>query len=595
MLIYNFQKEFLGIDEEDLKNLGYNTLLELRSQSADFADLFVKTPGFIHNFKHVHWIDFITCADSTEVPKVIIHANGKSYRCNLNITTAYLTDNPSSKAYLVNLQNLRVLTTSENADIANDILTKPTPQAATTQSTPFKEEITTKYEHPAKIDIPDIVEDDFDTPDMQESSITLVEDIPLKSVEDQYNTEPIEISEPIDITKPLEIEIEENIQIDLEEEKEIKQEEIIEAPVEIEEFNSDYVFNPQIASDELGLPIDLIEEFIEDFIAQAKEFKDDLYQSVNDGDIDNVKILSHKLKGVAANLRVEDAFEILTTINTSADINVIKKNLGYLYTIIAKLSGEEIVAPKENRVQSSVDRDIVEDEDDFILEFKDSQETTQEENLESITLEPDFAEDITLETEDLLVIKDSQVPQKIDIPELADDDFLNSDSFSPIDQESLEVNIETVDETKLTEEVSNIDELPELIELDDSLELQADIDVKEDEELIQVDELTVEAVEIEYDKVKIANEIGLDSDSFNELFEDYIHESHTLCDSINNAIDLDNSTKWQKEALKLKGMSDNMRVNDFTSELEVLITTSDQDVATNAIDKITSVIETISE
>jgi len=59
MLIYNFQKEFLGIDAKDLQELGYHDLSSLRSEVTDFADLFVKTPGYIHNFQHVHWIDFI--------------------------------------------------------------------------------------------------------------------------------------------------------------------------------------------------------------------------------------------------------------------------------------------------------------------------------------------------------------------------------------------------------------------------------------------------------------------------------------------------------------------------------------------------------
>ena len=63
MLIYNYQKEFVGIDESDLKALGFSDLAQLRSESADFANFFVKTPGFVHNFKHVHWIDFVTCAD----------------------------------------------------------------------------------------------------------------------------------------------------------------------------------------------------------------------------------------------------------------------------------------------------------------------------------------------------------------------------------------------------------------------------------------------------------------------------------------------------------------------------------------------------
>ena len=73
MLIYNSRKEFQGIDEKDLSALGCKTLSELRAESADFADLFVRTPGFIHNFKYVHWIDYITYGGSSTTPKAIIH------------------------------------------------------------------------------------------------------------------------------------------------------------------------------------------------------------------------------------------------------------------------------------------------------------------------------------------------------------------------------------------------------------------------------------------------------------------------------------------------------------------------------------------
>jgi len=109
-----------------------------------------------------------------------------------------------------------------------------------------------------------------------------------------------------------------------------------------EKFNNGYIYNPEVASKELGLPLDLIEEFIQDFIAQAGDFKPELYASLNDGDIDNVKTLSHKLKGVAANLRIEDAFEVLALINATPDIAVIQTNLDLFYKIIAKLAGEEI-------------------------------------------------------------------------------------------------------------------------------------------------------------------------------------------------------------------------------------------------------------
>jgi len=42
MLIYNYKKEFLGIDEVDLEVLGLSDLADLRAEAADFADLYTQ-------------------------------------------------------------------------------------------------------------------------------------------------------------------------------------------------------------------------------------------------------------------------------------------------------------------------------------------------------------------------------------------------------------------------------------------------------------------------------------------------------------------------------------------------------------------------
>ena len=46
MLIYNHQQEFVGINEKDLKSLGFRNLADLQSECKDFADLFVKRPTY---------------------------------------------------------------------------------------------------------------------------------------------------------------------------------------------------------------------------------------------------------------------------------------------------------------------------------------------------------------------------------------------------------------------------------------------------------------------------------------------------------------------------------------------------------------------
>ena len=73
-------------------------------------------------------------------------------------------------------------------------------------------------------------------------------------------------------------------------------------------------YNPQIAADELNLPVVLIEEFVDDFIEQARQDKDHLLTSYYQKDMENIHELGHKLKGAASNLRINELSDILEEI-----------------------------------------------------------------------------------------------------------------------------------------------------------------------------------------------------------------------------------------------------------------------------------------
>lgn len=495
MLIYNSSKEFIGIDENDLKMLGFSNLAQLREESADFADLFVKTPGHVHNFKHVHWIDFIACAESSSESKVIISVKSKSYAANLSLNTLYLTDKPTSKAHLVSLNNLRPLSSKESDSISEVLVAKQAPMGVIRVEEVAEEAVVARA---------DDILDEFDFVDepsyVEEPLIVEVEAV----VEESYDL-------------PLDIDIEEKETPARETIVPAQRKKIPSASKEKAEDDS-YVFDPKVASDELGLPVDLIEEFIQDFIAQAKEFKEELYASLSEGNIENVARLSHKLKGVAANLRVANALKTLSVINTSKNPSVIKPNLDIFYKIISALSGEkeqvkEVFEVKEDDMVLSFKDEVIEtiEEDDFVLEFKNDAE-----------------------------IKDSDVPEKIDMAELADDDFLDTDiDFSD--------------------------------DLDESAKVQS-----------------------EYSKQSIANKIGLDYETFEELFDDYVADTRKASLRIRQALSEDDHAKRKKETILLKGMSDSMHMKEFASELECLINSSDKNEMTDAINKIDDVIEKIS-
>ncbi len=65
-------------------------------------------------------------------------------------------------------------------------------------------------------------------------------------------------------------------------------------------------FDPNEAANALGLPESLIIEFVNDFVTQAREEKETFLDAFGKGDLKTVNEVAHKLKGVAANLRIED-------------------------------------------------------------------------------------------------------------------------------------------------------------------------------------------------------------------------------------------------------------------------------------------------
>ncbi len=203
-------------------------------------------------------------------------------------------------------------------------------------------------------------------------------------------------------------------------------------------------------------------------------------------------------------------------------MDLIHDNLDTFYKIIAKLAGE----PVEKVI---ITEEEAPEEEPITLDFKDDDDEI------SIAVEDEEEESI-----DILDIEDEDVPEKIEMPELADDDFLTIGS-----------------------------------------------DENEEE--------AVEEEEIHFSKAQAAKEIGIDETSFNELFEDFIGESHTLLQKIDNAIANDNLQTCRNEALKFKGMSDNMRLHEFTAELETLIHSSDKDEIMQAAKQIDLSINKISK
>jgi len=397
VLLYNHKQEFMGIDDEGLKLLNYPSLEELLKVCTDVADLFANEPGYIHNFKNFGWIDFLLHADS-DASSALVHANGRVFSCHLAVTSFYLRDNPSQNGYRVEMSHIKSVSGEE---------VKP---HIITHKEPPKEFV------PPRINVSDFVPSSL--PDHSHIAPTRLSepsvlDIPVAEFSAHDEKEELYAdftpsAKHIEIDEPLETSFLAEIKEEVESPTPVKSVESAQYTSKEKEYLShhkvenDYLYNPNIAANELGLPVDLIEEFIGDFIQQSYEFKEALFEACAKNDFNNLHILSHKLKGVAANLRVEDALETLSIINTSMELGEIEANLKYYYNIVAKLEGKESDTTPFTKSPDAITPEAIDDIYAFTLKQHDYEPLMvhhEEINLSDADEEQNRLEEIPFEKE----------------------------------------------------------------------------------------------------------------------------------------------------------------------------------------------------
>lgn len=528
MLLYNHKQEFIGIDDEGLQLLNYASLEELLSVCSDVADLFANEPGYIHNFKSFGWIDFLLHADS-DASSAIVHGNGRTFSCQLKVTSFHLCTHPHENGYSIEMSQIKSISGEEIKPHAI------TPKTPTKEFAPPSEPIQTlqtaplpDYTHLAATQLSEPTL--LDIPKTQPTSLDDTDDIyaslmaPLSDEElDSYQEEPVQKSEkPIDepIQTPVAV-VERPMLGSTQYSKEEK------GYLSHHKVDSSYIYDPNVAANELGLPVDLIEEFIGDFIQQSHDFKDELFESALKSDINTLHILSHKLKGVAANLRVENAFETLSVINSSTDPVEIDANLKYYYALIAKLEGKEILdsqdSPLEKQTEIKPATPLIPDPIEDIYEFalKQNEDESLLVHLDDIDLEDELSADVK-----------EDVPFKKELLELEDE------------------SIETVPAEK-------INAVPAL----------------------------------HYDLQSVAGALGMEPAFMEELLHEYKTDASAMNTTIIQAIKSFDTHTWRSSAAKLKGISDNLRLTEISDELAILSITNDAQEAKKSFLRLSSYLD----
>lgn len=547
MLLYNNKQEFIGIDDEGLRLLNYASLEELLSVCSDVADLFANEPGYIHNFKNFGWIDFLLHAD-LDASSAIVHANGRTFSCRLNVTPFHLCAQPAQSGYSIEMSQIKSISgenfktpapTQKAPSHVFAPISEPIVQSAPTAPLPDHTHLTpTQLSEPSTFDIPIARPTSLDeTEDRLASLVAPLSDKELDTFTQERAEEVV-----MAVAKPTPAPVAPTPR------PTIRSAHYSEAEQEYlshHKTQESYVFDPSVAANELGLPVDLIEEFIEDFIQQSHEFKSQLFEAVAKSDFNTLHILSHKLKGVAANLRVENALEALTTVNGSTEPIEIEANLKYYYEIIAKLEGKEAHFGSTTVEQTPpVKEEAAKPSEAISLDALD--------DIYSFSLKQD-------DKEPLLVHQD----------EIYSEDELSVDTAEekvPFKKEFFELHDEPAE-----------DELP----------------VKEPEAQEEDLEETAETIfaPLHYDVKAVARALGMEPSFMEELLHDYKVDASAMSTTILQAIKSFDTHAWKNSAAKLKGISDNLRLSEISDELAILSITNDAQEARKSFLRLTGYLD----
>jgi rRNA maturation endonuclease Nob1 len=105
---------------------------------------------------------------------------------------------------------------------------------------------------------------------------------------------------------------------------------VVKAPADVKGFGTidlsdvkpiHFDFQLEEAAKDLSLPVELIEEFVHDFIEQGHEETKNMLKAYEEGDLEKIQKIGHLLKGASSNLRIKDLSDTLYKIQFCEDSN----------------------------------------------------------------------------------------------------------------------------------------------------------------------------------------------------------------------------------------------------------------------------------
>ncbi len=102
MIIYNSNYEFVAISDAYVKKLNFPSFNAMKYRfSGDFANLFIEKKGFVSNFKHILWIDYIL-QEKEKAQAIIKGGDNSFYKISMSIETLYFLGD-QHKGFLISI------------------------------------------------------------------------------------------------------------------------------------------------------------------------------------------------------------------------------------------------------------------------------------------------------------------------------------------------------------------------------------------------------------------------------------------------------------------------------------------------------------
>lgn len=371
MILYDHQKRFAGVSSELLEMLHFKNMDELLRKTNDIANFFVSKPGYIFNFKNFSWIDYCLHSGIKE-PKVIIQGQKeKQLIADIQITPFFILGQEGgfSEGYLIKLINHKTRIASESEKSIEPLNYEPS----------FTSSITFNISEP-----------------LNEVKIESSPEVPV-------NSQKVEVAQPtsmFELNKTINIENTQIVAKPIVSEAAFSSKSPQEAVVSTK-------FDPAIAANELGLPQEMVIEFVQDFIKEANDYKSWLELARKKQDFNQLKTISHKIKGAATNLRIKNIAKTMDVIHDSNDLDAIEKAITTFYEQVNALQ-EQLPTNEPTKISDPLFKVQPQHTQEDIYPFELPEQKTDFDLSKTasklglpITLVKEFVDDFVAQTEEL--------------------------------------------------------------------------------------------------------------------------------------------------------------------------------------------------